>query len=745
MRKAFIKPKGEPVGGSVGESRISRRRSLLRLAQGLLLLGMPVLGRLPKADTARSSLIPLASDGFPPDVLPAPADPGRWAAWRAELEEFRRGTKAQLQYQDALYERADFRWVTTAFSCGFLMLCDQRLFDAKRGRFQIARFLKEETREFGGYDAVVLWQAYPRIGTDDRNQFDFYRDMPGGLPGLRRVVDQFHGAGVKVFVDYNPWDTGTRREAKPDLDALAELVGALRADGIFLDTLSQGASDFRTKLDAMRPGVVLEGELALPLSEVGTHHMEWAQWLGDSPAPGVLRNKWFERRHMQHQIRRWDADHSAELQMAWMNGSGMMVWENVFGSWVGWTQRDKSILRAMLPIQRRYAGLFSGENWTPLVPTLQEGVYASLWESEGLRLWTLVNRKEQPCEGPLLEVEGGSGNRFYDLMAGVEVHGQRLGSQLELSGHLGSRGVGCFLAVGSRVREDGLAVFLRNMRRNAARASGSLEVVPVATRRVRSTPRTPHRSRPPGMVEIPAATVELTVEFRARECGFYESTAARGLGFPDLHRPRSFVRKASLHAFSMDQFPVTNGDFARFLRSSRYRPKYSENFLRHWRDGRVPEGWERHPVVYVSLEDARAYATWAGKRLPTEEEWQYAAEGPQKFRYPWGNEMQLGRCNTGDSADTTPVDAFPNGASPFGVHDLCGNVWQWTESERSDGRTRFCLLKGGSFFRAKGSDWYFDGGPQTNQFTAKFLLMWPGLDRCATIGFRCVLDRSRVS
>jgi hypothetical protein len=67
-------------------------------------------------------------------------------------------------------------------------------------------------------------------------------------------------------------------------------------------------------------------------------------------------------------------------------------------------------------------------------------------------------------------------------------------------------------------------------------------------------------------------------------------------------------------------------------------------------------------------------------------------------------------------------------------------VWEWTESERSDGRTRFCLLKGGSFYTARGSGWYFDGGPRPNAYSAKFLLMWPGLDRCATIGFRCAVD-----
>ena len=138
--------------------------------------------------------------------------------------------------------------------------------------------------------------------------------------------------------------------------------------------------------------------------------------------------------------------------------------------------------------------------------------------------------------------------------------------------------------------------------------------------------------------------------------------------------------------------------------------------------------------------DARAYAAWAGKRLPTEDEWQFAAQGREGFLYPWGNEMRPNRCNGGETGGTTPVTAFPEGLSPFGCYDFCGNTWEWTESEHRDGRTRFAILKGGSYYAAKGSDWYFDGGPQTNRFAAKFLLHWPGLDRCATIGFRCVKD-----
>jgi formylglycine-generating enzyme required for sulfatase activity len=246
------------------------------------------------------------------------------------------------------------------------------------------------------------------------------------------------------------------------------------------------------------------------------------------------------------------------------------------------------------------------------------------------------------------------------------------------------------------------------------------------------------------MVEIPAAALDLNIEMRVRECGFYESMLPAGEELDDCYsfRVKPFQRHIVFQRFAMDEALVTNAQFSEFLKGTNYRPKHPENFLKHWNGGHPPAGKEENPVVYVALEDARAYADWAGKRLPTEEEWQYAAQGTDGRRYPWGEQMEPDRCNSGESGGTTAVKTFPRGRSPFGCYDMCGNVWEWTESERSDSRTRFCIIRGGSWFTAKGSGWYMDGGPRPVNFAAKFLLMWPGLDRCSTIGFRCAVTLS---
>jgi formylglycine-generating enzyme required for sulfatase activity len=675
-----------------------------------------------------------------PSLIAAPSRPQDWPAWQAALARWRTQARQRLAYSDEAYRQPEFAWAARTYSCGFVFMYDRQFYDAGAGAYRIDDMLEHAAQSFGGYDAVVLWHAYPRLGFDDRNQFDFYRDMPGGLPGLRQACQALQSRGVRVFINYNPWDLGTRREAVPDTQALADMVHTLGTDGIFLDTMSQGSEDLRRKLDDIRPGVVLESEGALPLVQVHSHHMSWAQNFDDGLAPGVLRNKYFERRHMQHAISRWRRNHTDELHMAWMNGCGVLVWENVFGTWVGWNERDRSLLRCMLPVQRRFSTLFSGERWTPLVPALAGGVFASLWQADGLRLWTLVNRAETPVHGPLILAERRPGERYFDLVAGCEIQPGAPSEPVTLSGDLGPRGIGAFLAVAPGSITADLEAFLRGQADVNARASFSVSF-PLRQAVCQPAPRTapcPPDRVPKDMLIIPAVRTTLTTEMRVRECGFYEPQTPDVYDLPYLHTTKVFRRMVHLGSYAMDAAPVTNAQFEVFLQASGYVPTLPHNFLRHWTRGRSPAEQDDHPVVYVDLADARAYARWAGKRLPTEAEWQYAAQGPEGQRYPWGNTLKPDVCNPGGS--TTAVKSYPAGRSPWGCWDMCGNVWHWTESEHDDGRTRFCMLRGGSYYRASGSDWYADGGVVPPAFAAKFVLMWPGLDRCATIGFRCVLD-----
>ena len=671
------------------------------------------------------------------DIIKAPNDSALWPEFRKQLATWRAKKRGELNYSDALYLRADFAWVPGSYACYFLMLNDERFYDAANGRYRTQEWLAACQRDFGGVDSVVLWHAYPRIGLDARNQFDFYRDQPGGLTGLRAVVDELHRAGVRSYIDYNPWDNGTRREAKGDIDMLCEIVAALDVDGIFLDTMKEGAADFRKKLDAVRPGVVLEGEVSLPMERIADHHMGWAQGFKDSAAPGVVRNKWFERRHQLHHVQRWGRDRTAYFQTAFMNGTGTMLWDNVFGTWVGYSEREKAILRSMLPIQRRFTALFSGERWTPLVPTDSSEVFASLWEGNGVRLWTLVNRATRQVQVGLPKTELKDGETLWDLVSGVEVKSTSM--------TIRSRGIGCLVAAGRATMGSGFDSFLEQQRKTDRRANWDASFPSSVQTRLMGVSPTKKYSRsrlPSDMAAIPGGAFRFEVQFRIRECGWYESTPDKIKDFSKLHSMTKRASNVVLAPYAMDVTLVTNAQFAEFLEASGYQPREKSNFLKHWVNHAPPAGKEDHPVLFVDLSDARAFAQWAGKRLPIEEERQFAAQGMDGRKYPWGNEAPMpndDRCN-GFGPDTTPVKQFPAGRSPFGLYDMCGNVWEWTESERSDGVNRFAILRGGSHYQAQGSHWYMDGGPSEGSFGSKCLLTWPGIDRCATVGFRCVVD-----
>jgi formylglycine-generating enzyme required for sulfatase activity len=187
---------------------------------------------------------------------------------------------------------------------------------------------------------------------------------------------------------------------------------------------------------------------------------------------------------------------------------------------------------------------------------------------------------------------------------------------------------------------------------------------------------------------------------------------------------------------------VTNAEFKKFIDATHYHTKDDHNFLRDWKNGAYPEGWANKPVTWVSLDDARAYAAWAGKRLPREWEWQYAAQGTDGRLYPWGNEWNAAAVPPVDTGRVmgvpSDVNAYPQSASPFGVRDLVGSVWQWT-GEFSDRHTRAAILRGGSYYQPQGSMWYFPQAYKLNEH-GKYLLIGPSTDRAATVGFRCVVD-----
>jgi formylglycine-generating enzyme required for sulfatase activity len=671
------------------------------------------------------------------DTFVPPEDPELWQLWREWLAKWRDDKREAIEYDDSYYTDKAYDWIPSNYVSALIMFWDMELIDPDNGKYKVEEFIEKSKKEFGGLDNVVPWLAYPILGISPRNQTDMHRDLPGGLEGVRKFTEAFHKHGIELLMPFQPWDMATRQEDKNDAEVLLEVTDAINADGIYLDTWYE-CTPIRAELDKIRPGLAIDTELAVPIEYVAQHQMSWAQmkpwrtWLFDEgPAPGVFKSKWLERRHVVRPTNRWLLERTGELQASWMNGTGTLIWENRFGCWNGWDERAQSILRSMLPVQRRYVDIFTGEGWTPLVSKMGESVFASLWEGDGMKLWTLVNRAEVAYNGLLLEVDHSQDTQYFDLIKGDKADMKMDAGTAYIDGEIDSKGIGGILAIPEKEVTGDFKKFLKGQAKLYANRNWDPTFPAMKKKGLNTASKTKkydEASLPAEMTAVPATSVKLKRSFNEGS-------------FPaKFHDTLDKEVNADLSAYAIDLTPVTNAEYAKFIKASGYKPRQKMNFLKHWVDGKPPVGKEDHPVVYVDLKDARAYAKWAGKRLPTDSEWQYAAAGPKGLEYPWGNKMESDRCNTSEEG-TASVRAFPKGRSPFGCFDMSGNTWEWTDSEQTDdGRTRYSLIRGGSYFNTEGSGWYVDGGPQPAKRATKMILVWPGLDRCSTIGFRCVVD-----
>ena len=202
----------------------------------------------------------------------------------------------------------------------------------------------------------------------------------------------------------------------------------------------------------------------------------------------------------------------------------------------------------------------------------------------------------------------------------------------------------------------------------------------------------------------------------------------------------------SLPEFYIDQVPVTNADYKKFLDANPNRSvPYLDNPLArsfNWdKTARLyPTGRDQYPVVLVSWFDAAAYCQWAGGRLPTEAEWEKAARGGDGRLWPWGNEFDATKLNSAEQrkGDAVPVGQFPTGASPYSALDMAGNVWQWTSSldrpypyDGTDGREDPGVM---GIRVTRGGAWLFGAlGTRTavrNRFDPSGVSL--------SLGFRCV-------
>jgi gamma-glutamyl hercynylcysteine S-oxide synthase len=660
--------------------------------------------------------------------------------WLADINHWRDERRIRIGYDGSRYARPEFKWAQSSFIQPQMMAHDPYFYDPVAGKYTVDRYLDDLEKRLGGIDSVLIWPTYPNMGIDNRNQHDLIRSMPGGVAGVKAMIADFHRRGVRVLFPMMMWDQGTRQPDHSWPDEIASLMAEIGADGINGDTQDGVPLAFSLAADKTAHPLVFEPEGGPSDEALAWNLMTWGQYQFPF-TPLVDKYKWLEPRHMVNISDRWNRDKTSDLQFAFFNGVGWESWENIWGIWNGITPRDAEATRRVATIERAFAPFLTSSGWEPLAPTLRYGVFASRWPLQDQTLWTIVNRNEYDVDGDQMEIPASPGMRYFDVYHGIELKPRGAGGRLVLSFPIEAKGYGAVLATSGDPSAE-VQSLLAKMKQMTSTPLSSYshewKCLPQQIVPIRATEAA--ASVPTGMVKVPAGSFLFEVSGIEIE-GTNDMGVDVQYAWEDS--PRRFHRQTvNLKPFFIDEYPVTNAEFKKFLDATHYHPKDDLNFLRDWKDGTYPAGWEKRPVTWVSLEDARAFANWSGKRLPHEWEWQYAAQGSDGRLYPWGNEWDPSAVPVPDKSRTMrgpdPVDAHPKGASSFGVQDMVGNIWQWTD-EAVDEHTRAAIVRGGSYYQPQGSIWYFPQAYRLNEH-GKLLLMSPSMDRSGALGFRCVRD-----
>jgi formylglycine-generating enzyme required for sulfatase activity len=679
--------------------------------------------------------------------------------WLTDITHWRTERRIRIGYDPARYEMPALKWAQSSFMQPQMMVHDRYFYDPVAGKYTVDRYLDDLEKRYGGIEAVLIWATYPNMGIDDRNQHDMVRSMPGGIEGLKQMVADFHRRSVRVLFPMMMWDQGTKDPGASWPDAIAAFMKQIDADGINGDTQDGVPLAFTLAADKLNHPLVFEPEGGPHDEALAWNVLTWGQYKFQF-VPTVDKYRWLEPRHQVNIQGRWNRDKTDDLQFAFFNGEGWESWENVWGIWNGITPRDGEATRRIATIERAVAPFLTSQEWEPFYPMNMYGVFTSRWPLGDRTVWTIANRNEYDVIGRQMTVPYREGMRYFDLYHGVELQPVREGDQNVLSFTTEAHGYGAILATAGEPGA-GIQALMSKMKPMTEKplASYSHQWEPLTQQLVEIQPTRASSKAPEGMVRIEGGKFLFKVQGIEIEGG---DDIGVDVQYPWEDAPRRFHEHiVAIKPYYMDKYPVTNAEFKKFLDASHYHPKDDMNFLKDWKGGSYPEGWAKKPVTWVSLEDARAYAAWAGKRLPHEWEWQYAAQGNDGRAFPWGNcESSASQFDGGarpcpmradpqDAPAPTPdkgrvmlaasdVDAHPKGASPFGVMDMVGNVWQWTD-EYFDEHTRGAILRGGNHYQPQGSIWYFPQAYRNDQH-GKLLLMAPSYDRSAGLSFRCVKD-----
>ncbi len=689
-------------------------------------------------------------------------------------------------FDNRLFERKDLEWIRKSYVMHLVMAWDKKFYNYEDERFHLDEFVQRGKKLYGGDDVIGIWPTWPSLGLDQRNQFDLFRDLPGGTKQLSRIATKLRKDGTRFFVCYNPWDESTR--AVQHLSGLAQLIKETDADGVVLDTRGASSRELQDAADSVKKGVVMYSEgmaIVKDMPGIVSGRVHNALYY----VPMLNLNKFIKPEFAIFRVAElFKEPIQREFATSFFNGYGTEL--NIFGPGEpSWVEEQYKYLGRTSRILRENSSAFTSGIYTPLIKTNRDSIWVNEWKSPSKTIYTIYSLVPQGFNSPLIKTEYSDSVHYVSLWHHRELkplngllqvetnsfHQKYLGTNNEgevdciavfpkllktnLNGNnlLISSLKGTTIKVwASKPAYDKSPLQLKpgdhelNLYKQFGTYEGDLiiqlfegdeliderilQLTPGVPRKISEEKNVFYKEISPGVENsrdkksIVSNRINLNgmVQIPSGKFIFRPTNNDQFVPYPVQDTGKTF----DMNSFLMDEKPVSNRQFREFILISGYRPKDTTNYLRHWNRMRGSAALKPadsildEPVVYISYEDAKAYSTWAGKRLPTEIEWQYAAQTSSLNEWPV------------PAISGKPIDS--TGINPFGLKQLSGKVWQLTNDRYITGSYEYILLKGGSDFRAMSSWWYVPGGPQKLTHRQFLLRVSPGFERNATVGFRCV-------
>ncbi len=705
-------------------------------------------------------------------------------------------------FDNTLYNRDDLKWIRHTYASHLLYAWDHQYYDSKDLQNNLQAFIERGKKWYGGDDFIGIWPTWPSLGLDQRNQWDLFRDLPGGLKSLNQTANMCRKNGSRFFICYNPWDEDTRSESH--YTGMAQLINEVGADGVVLDTKGSSSLELQHAADSVRKGVIMYSEgmaVTKDMPGIVAGRVHNALYY----PPMLNLNKLIKPDFAIFRVAEIAFEPiRREYATSFFNGYGTEVNIMKPGRPDG-IESDYRFFGQTLRILRENTTNFTDYNFIPLIPTLRDNIFVNCWPGNDKLVYTIFSLIPEGFDSNLFEIHSETGFHWVDAWEHKEIEPKTAEGKTYIpvrteafhKSWLGTNNEGAVSAV---IRFPSVLSVSLNVDQLTVSASKGDEI--------RIWAGNPNYEKKPAIFDVKSKTIRLGDYFGRFEGNFIiqlfrnneilderivtikpgtarlvshslatkkaEKTPLGMVKIPEgiftwkttngddfISYPELQVKgPVKMGSFFMDKYPVTNAQFYDFIKATSYNPADTCNFLKLWVAGKPAKGIEKQPVVYVTYEDALAYAKWAGKRLPTEMEWQYAAQTPDLRPWPWGNDKGVTRqeevvtgtltvrrlkginpkyCNTG-SGKPEAVGLHPQGANPFGLEDLVGSVWQLTNDEYDDGTVFYVMMKGGSYFNPSSSWWYVQGGPRELYYRQMLLRVSRGFERNSTVGFRCVED-----